>query len=205
MTTYNNCAPTDTLQQHETYRLTIVPASGFLSAVTPNSALSATLNAALVNIYNAGTIDGQATFGQALNANPYQAGDLAETIDVLITANGGELNDLLTALLAVANDFSLWSSTDWSSVVISTCERVVGAGAAVIGSPDADAAVNSPQAAATRAQESATASVAQLNVQGTNWLTSLENDVGKIGTVVAGLLAAAVAYAVYKRIAGRNG
>lgn len=203
MTTYTNCAPTDPLQQHETYRLTITPASGFLTALIPNTTLSDTLNAALTNIFASGEIDGATTFVQALNSNPYQPGDLAETVDFLVTSNGGELSDFLSALLGTANDFSLWSSTDWSSVVVAKCERVVGTNAAPIGSPAADAAVNSPQAAATRAQESASASVAQLNSQGNSWLATLENDVGKIGTIAALTLAAVVVYGVYKRVRGR--
>ena len=203
MTAYKNCAPTDPIQQHETYRLTVTPASGFLTALIPNSTLSATLNAALANIFEAGTIDGSTTFVQALNANPYQPGDLAETIDVLVTSNGGEVADLLNNLLGVGNDFSLWSSTDWSSVVVATCERVVGPGAAPIGSPDADAAVYSPEAAATRAQESATASVATLNAQSSSWLAELETNVGKIGTVVAIGIGAALLYGLYRRVKGR--
>lgn len=203
MTSFLACAPTDALQAHETYRLTITPAQGFLSALVPNGALSGTLNAALANIFEAGSIDNVTTFAQALNANPYQPGDLAETIDVLVTSPGGVVADLLRNVLTVANDFSLWSSNDWSSVVVTACERIVGTGAAPIGSPSADAAVNSPEAAATRAAESAAASVSALNRQGSNWLTNLENDIGRVGTVVAIGVGAALLYGLYRRIKGR--
>ena len=203
MTTFTNCAPTDPLQQHETYRLTITPAKGFLTALVPNSTLSQMLNAALANVYEAGEIDDVTTFLQPLNANPYQLGDLAETIDLLVTSDGGEVADMLYNVLRVANDFSLWSSNDWSSVVVAGCERIVGAGAAPIGSPDAETAVYSPAAAASRATESAAASVATLNAQGNNWLTSLENDVGKVGTVVAIGVGLAILYGVYRRVKGR--
>lgn len=203
MTTFTNCAQTDPLNMHDAYRLTFTPNKGLFSALIPNGTLSETLSTAMQNIFAAGTIDGFTCWVNALNSDPYQPGDLAETIDFLVSSSGGQVADMLTAVLAVANDFSIFSSDDLSSVVVATCERVIGAGAAVVGTPDADTAVYSAAAAAARSADAAVANAAATANQSANWLTNLENDVGTAGKYAllgVGLVAALAIYQKAKQL-----
>ena len=191
MTAFKNCSPTDRLNQHDTYRLTFVP-SGLLTSLSGTS----TLGTAMGNLFQAGTIDGITTYVQPLNANPYQDGDMAETVDILVESAGGAVSDMLGGILAVMNQYSVWSSADWGSVSISTCEQVVGPNASAAGSPDASAAVYSPAAASARvvAAQSAAATVAS-----TDWLTNLENDLGVAGKYVLFGAAGLILLALYQQ------
>jgi hypothetical protein len=184
VTEFQNCSATDPLNQHEVYRVTVTPDKGILSALIPNGTLSDTLSAAMENIYNAGTIDGVTVWVNPTYSDPYQPGDLADTFDVLVTNSGGEVVDMLNAILAVANDFSVWSSADLSSVVVASVKRVVGAGAAQIGTPAADQAAYGAGAASDRSAASAAASAAAGVNQSSNWLTTIENELGTAGKYV---------------------
>jgi hypothetical protein len=199
MTTFTSCAQTDPLNMHDAYRLTFTPDKGILSALIPNGTLSDTLSTALQNIFAAGTIDGITCWVNALNSNPYTTGDLAETVDFLVTSSGGQVSDMIAAVLSVANDFSIFSSDDLSSVDVITCERVIGTNAAPPGTPDADNAVYSAAAAAARSASTAAANAAAATSQGSNWLTSLESDVGTAGKYAVIGAGALLAYWLYKQ------
>lgn len=197
MTTFANCAPTDALQPHDVYRLTLIPTPGFFGAITSDANESLTVQTALEAIYAAGSIDNETTYANPILPNPYAVGNLAATFDCLVTFAGGMVADLLTNVLAVGEGavsgfWNDWSSAALSNVAIQNCERVVGVNAAVPGTPDADTAVYSPQAASDRAQEAATAGAAVSSSAANNWLSDLEGTVGTVGKYVViggGLLA----------------
>lgn len=189
MTAFSNCAVTDLLRQHDTYRLTIVPGSHVLQFAEPDVIKSAELSYGMAAIFAAGGIGNVIP----LFTNPYKDGDLADTIDVLVMSDGGSVADMINGILDVAND------PEFADVEISNCEQVVGQTSNAPGTDAANNAVYSPQAAATRASDAAAAGAAA----GNDWLSKLESEVGTVGTyalVGVSLLGALWAYQQAKRI-----
>lgn len=204
MTQFTNCALTDPLEAHDVYRLTIKPVpAGLFSLTVTSGALSTALQEAMAALYAAGSIDNVTTFVTPLLPNPYADGDLAEVVDCLVESAGGAVSDLLQNVLNVLNGvtsfFTLtgaFTSTGETAMVIGACERVVGQDAVTPGTPDANTAVYSATAAATRASE---AQAAGVTVAASTWLSSLESDLGAAGKyVIVGATALALYYVIRK-------
>ena len=187
MTTFINCADTDLLWQHDVYRLTIIPGSHLLSLLEPDAIKSAELSYGMQGLYDAGALGNIIP----LFTNPYKTGDLAETVDILVMSDGGNVATLLNNVLGAAN------APEFADVSIQSCEQVVGLKSAPVGTDTAEAAVYSPAAAGARTSDASAAASAV----GNSWLTSLENDLGVAGKyVVFGALglAAVWLYGQYK-------
>ena len=208
MTTFVNCNATDPLYQHDVYRLTLVPTSGFFGPLASDANESLTVQAALDAIFAEGSIDNLTTWGSPLTPNPYVNGDLAATFDVLVTYTTGTVGQLVANVLAlgegaVSGFWNDWSSAALSNVDIKTCEQVVGANTAQPGTTDATEAVYSTDAATTRAQEARTAGASVSATAANNWLANLESTVGTVGTYVViggGLLALYWLYSQARRV-----
>ncbi len=189
MTTFTNCAATDQLRQHDTYRLTIVPGGHLLAFLEPDSVKSAELMYGLEGIFAVGGIENVTP----LFGNPYVSGDLAAVVDFLVMSDGNTVADMIDAVTAAGNDPAL------AAVDIQTCEQVVGAKSVASGTSAADNAVYSANATGARTSEAAAAASAIATGGSNNWLGNLESQVGKVGTVALYAGAALAAYWLYQQ------
>jgi hypothetical protein len=172
MTTFVRTSPSDQLRFQDVYRLTLTAPSHWFET---SGADSEWFGQGLDNIWNADGLDAVTPY--APYANPYNPGDLAETIDFLVAGTAAHTVANMLDAIRVASRGGGINFQDL--VAIDKVEKIVGDNAIPSGTNAAVGAVTSLDAQQQRTTTAAAAD--QAAKAAGSWLGDLESAVGTAG------------------------
>lgn len=185
MTSFSKTSPSDPLQFHDVFRITLSAPSHFFETAGADAEW---FGQGLDNIWNSDALGAVTPY--APSSNPYNPGDLAETIDFLVAGNAaGSVADMLDTLRSASRGGGINFE---DLVAVDSVEKIVGINAIPPGTPAAVDASTSLDAQTQRNTTAANAAAAAKTAG--SWLGDLENVVGQAGKWV---LIGGTAFALY--------